>query len=50
VAAGCTSTTTCTYTDATVAAGTTYYYTVTTVGSNGDTQSANSNQVSATVP
>jgi hypothetical protein len=50
VAAGCTSTTTCTYTDATVAAGTTYYYTVTAVASNGDTQSAKSNQVSATVP
>jgi trimeric autotransporter adhesin len=49
-AAGCTSTTTCTYTDATVVAGTTYYYTVTAVASNDVTQSADSNQVSATVP
>jgi hypothetical protein len=50
VAAGCTSTTTCTYTDATVVAGTTYYYTVTAVASNDVTQSADSNEVSATVP
>jgi fibronectin type 3 domain-containing protein len=50
VAAGCTSTTTCTYTDATVVAGTTYYYVVTAVASNGVTQSADSNEVSATVP
>ena len=50
VAAGCTSTTTCTYTDATVVTGTTYYYTVTAVASNDVTQSANSNQVSAAVP
>ena len=50
VAEGCASTTTCTYTDATVVAGTTYYYTVTAVASNDVTQSANSNQVSATVP
>ena len=50
VAAGCTSTTTCTYTDATVVTGTTYYYTVTAVASNDVTQSANSNQVSAPVP
>ena len=49
-AAGCTSTTTCTYTDATVVAGTAYYYTVTAVASNDVTQSADSNQVSATVP
>jgi hypothetical protein len=49
-AAGCTSTTACTYTDATVVAGTTYYYTVTAVASNDVTQSADSNQVSATVP
>jgi len=51
VAAGCTSTTTCTYTDATtVVAGTTYYYTVTAVASNDVTQSADSNEVSAAVP
>jgi hypothetical protein len=50
VAAGCTSTTTCTYTDATVVGGTTYYYTVTAVASNDVTQSGDSNQVSATVP
>jgi hypothetical protein len=50
VAAGCTSTTACTYTDATVAAGTTYYYTVTAVASNDVTQSAGSNEVSAVVP
>ena len=50
VAAGCTSTTACTYTDATVVAGTTYYYTVTAVASNDVTQSADSNQVTATVP
>jgi hypothetical protein len=49
-AAGCTSTTTCTYTDATVVAGTAYYYTVTAVASNDVTQSGDSNQVSATVP
>jgi two-component sensor histidine kinase len=39
-----------TYTDATVQAGQTYYYVVTAVASNGVTQSADSNQVSATVP
>jgi hypothetical protein len=50
VASGCTSTTACTYTDATVVAGTTYYYTVTAVASNDVTQSADSNEVSATVP
>jgi two-component sensor histidine kinase len=50
VAAGCTSTTTCIYGDATVVAGTTYYYTVAAVASNDVSQSANSNQVSATVP
>ena len=50
VAAGCASTTTCSYTDATVVAGTTYYYTVAAVASNDVTQSANSNQVSAPVP
>jgi len=50
VAAGCTSTTTCIYSDATVVAGTTYYYTVAAVASNAVSQSANSNQVSATVP
>jgi hypothetical protein len=48
-AAVCASTT-CTYTDATVVAGTTYYYTVTAVASNGVTQSAASSEVSATVP
>jgi hypothetical protein len=50
VGAGCTSTATCTYTDATVVAGTTYYYTVTAVASGDVTQSADSNEVSATVP
>jgi hypothetical protein len=39
-----------TYTDATVQAGQTYYYVVTAVASNDVTQSANSNQVSASVP
>jgi two-component sensor histidine kinase len=39
-----------TYTDATVQAGQTYYYVVTAVASNDVTQSADSNQVSATVP
>jgi hypothetical protein len=39
-----------TYTDATVQAGQTYYYVVTAVGSGDVTQSADSNQVSATVP
>ena len=39
-----------TYTDETVQAGHTYYYVVTAVASNGVTQSADSNQVSATVP
>jgi hypothetical protein len=50
VAAGCTSATTCTYTDATVVTGTTYYYTVRAVASNDVTQSADSNQVAAPVP
>jgi hypothetical protein len=50
VAGGCTNTATCTYTDVTVVAGTTYYYTVTAVASNDVTQSSDSNQVSATVP
>jgi len=50
VAADCTSTTTCTYTDTTVVAGTTYYYTVAAVASGGVTQSADSNEASATVP
>ena len=39
-----------TYTDETVQAGRTYYYVVTAVASNDVTQSADSNQVSATVP
>jgi hypothetical protein len=39
-----------TYTDATVQAGQTYYYVVTAVASDDVTQSAGSNQVSATVP
>jgi hypothetical protein len=38
------------YTDATVQAGQTYYYVVTAVASNDVTQSADSTQVSATVP
>jgi hypothetical protein len=48
VGGGCTSATTCTYSDTTVAAGT-YYYEVTAVGSDG-VQSADSNEASATVP
>jgi hypothetical protein len=39
-----------TYTDASVQAGHTYYYVVTAVASDGDTQSADSNGASATVP
>jgi titin len=39
-----------TYTDTTVQAGQTYYYVVTAVASNDVTQSADSNEVSATVP
>ena len=39
-----------TYDDANVQAGQTYYYTITAVSSNGTTQSANSNEASATVP
>ena len=39
-----------TYCDATVQAGQTYYYVITAVASNDVTQSADSNQVSATVP
>jgi fibronectin type 3 domain-containing protein len=39
-----------TYCDATVQAGQTYYYVVTAVASNDVTQSADSNEVSATVP
>jgi hypothetical protein len=39
-----------TYTDANVQAGQTYYYVVTAVASDDSTQSANSNEVSATVP
>jgi hypothetical protein len=39
-----------TYTDATVQAGQTYYYVVTAMASNDVTQSADSNEVSATVP
>jgi hypothetical protein len=50
VARGCTSTTTCTYTDETVQADQTYWYEVTAVASDDVTQSADSNQASATVP
>jgi hypothetical protein len=50
VAAGCTTSSTCTYMDTAVVAGTSYYYTVTAVGSNGSTQSSCSNEVAATVP
>jgi hypothetical protein len=39
-----------TYTDESVTAGVTYYYLVTAVASNGTTQSAASNEISATVP
>jgi fibronectin type 3 domain-containing protein len=39
-----------TYCDATAQAGQTYYYVVTAVASNDVTQSADSNQASATVP
>ena len=39
-----------TYTDESVAAGTTYYYVVTAVASDGVTQSADSNEAGATVP
>jgi hypothetical protein len=39
-----------TYLDATVQAGQTYYYVITAVASNGVTQSASSDEVSATVP
>ena len=39
-----------TYTDETAQAGQTYYYVVTAVASDDVTQSANSNQTSATVP
>jgi hypothetical protein len=39
-----------TYTDANVTAGAAYYYVVTAVASDGVTQSADSNEVSATVP
>lgn len=39
-----------TYVDVNVTAGTTYYYVVTAIGSNGVTQSPDSNEASATVP
>ena len=39
-----------TYTDENVTAGATYYYVVTAVASNDVTQSADSNEASATVP
>jgi fibronectin type 3 domain-containing protein len=38
------------YADANVTAGTTYYYVVTAVASDGVTQSADSNEAQATVP
>ena len=38
------------YTDESVMSGVTYYYLVTAVSSNGATQSAASNEISATVP
>jgi len=50
VAGGCTSTTTCTYTDETVQADQTYWYEVTAVASDDVTQSEDSNQASANVP
>jgi hypothetical protein len=50
VATGCTTFATCTYADTAVVAGTKYYYYVTAVGSNGTTQSAASNEASATAP
>jgi hypothetical protein len=50
VAGGCTSSTTCMYTDETAQAGQTYWYEVTAVASDDVTQSADSNQASATVP
>jgi hypothetical protein len=50
VAAGCTSTATCTYTDVTVVAGTTYYYTVTAVASDGVQSAASTQAGPATVP
>jgi hypothetical protein len=50
VAGGCTSSTTCTYTDETAQEGQTYWYEVTAVASDDVTQSADSNQASATVP
>jgi hypothetical protein len=51
VAASCAPSTTCTYVDSAVTAGTTYYYEVTAVGSNGTTQSTPSAESNAaTVP
>jgi hypothetical protein len=50
VAAGCGAPDTCTYVDTAVVSGTTYYYYVTAVASNGITQSAASKEASATVP
>jgi len=38
------------YTDANVTSGATYYYVVTAIASDGVTQSADSNEASATVP
>jgi fibronectin type 3 domain-containing protein len=48
VAAGCTNTTTCTYSDPNVSAGQTYFYTVTAVL--GGQQSAQSNECSTVIP
>jgi hypothetical protein len=50
VAEGCTTLATCTYVDSAGVAGTQYYYFVKAVGANGTTQSAASNEASATPP
>jgi hypothetical protein len=50
IATGCPTTVACQYIDLNVVAGTKYYYVITAVASNGITQSADSNEASATVP